>query len=281
MNSEVIAGVVVLYYPGECINNNISTYLKFLDKLYVVDNTPGGSEVNINLGPKIEVITFNENRGIGFALNYALEKSWKGGFNWLLTMDQDTSFRGIDCEKLIKLANQLYKKNQRVAVVSASDKSPKSIKLKINNICITSGSLVNVTAARSINGWNELLFVDGVDYDFSLRMINNKYITVQDEKIKLNHQLGSPLEFNVGGLTLVTYIHQPLRTYYCFRSAFFLIRSFWKTNPLISMSLIISMFRYLMKILLLPNRIEHLIMVKKGIVDFRLNNLGRLDESKC
>lgn len=87
------AGVVTLYHPQEDVVPNILSYLYELDVLYVLDNseTPVTEVVNrIKNLPNVRYIAFGENRGISYALNYALKRCTD--YPFLLTMDQDSRF---------------------------------------------------------------------------------------------------------------------------------------------------------------------------------------------
>ena len=72
-----IAGVVVLYHPDEETYANIRTYLPHLEVLYALDNTenpePGISHKIADL-PHVKYIPFHDNKGLSFALNYALNQ---------------------------------------------------------------------------------------------------------------------------------------------------------------------------------------------------------------
>ena len=68
----MIAGVIVLYNPPETVIDNISSYLPYLEKLYIVDNsTIFNSTLTYKLKelPKVEYITEQKNLGIARALN--------------------------------------------------------------------------------------------------------------------------------------------------------------------------------------------------------------------
>jgi len=59
-------------------------------KILLYDNTPGGQAVGV-LPVGVQYNADFENGGLATAYNYALEIAHKEGFDWLLTLDQDTS----------------------------------------------------------------------------------------------------------------------------------------------------------------------------------------------
>ena len=63
-NELKIAGIVTLYNPTDEDISNINTYLKDIDRLYIVDNTEGkDNKDRIPKSKKIEYIFKNENLG--------------------------------------------------------------------------------------------------------------------------------------------------------------------------------------------------------------------------
>jgi len=117
----LIAGVVVLYNPDPIVIQNIQSYLPFLYVLYVIDNSESPN-MNIveqlrELGEKIKYIALGENRGVAYALNLGATLAIESGADWLLTMDQDSSFEGDSASKLVEYCESL--EDERVAIVTA------------------------------------------------------------------------------------------------------------------------------------------------------------------
>ena len=92
MNKIKIAGVVVLFHPKmDELNQNIYSYIEYVDVLFVVVNSKFDKYLLVS-DPKIEIVDNVHNLGIAKALNQASELAVARGYNWLLTMDQDSSF---------------------------------------------------------------------------------------------------------------------------------------------------------------------------------------------
>ena len=99
-----IAGVVILYHPDmELLSANIQTYVSGLKQLYVYDNsenkTPGIEEALTKINPSIQYKFYNTNEGIAKRLNQAMDHAALNQYDYLLTMDQDSSFKVGDFEK--------------------------------------------------------------------------------------------------------------------------------------------------------------------------------------
>ncbi|MFN2438727.1 MAG: hypothetical protein ABR503_05970, partial [Chitinophagaceae bacterium] len=90
-----IAGVVILYNPSNDVVSNINSYLPYINKLYVVDNSENSALSMLQetgVAEKVIYIHDGENKGIAERLNQVVEISLAEGFDWLLTMDQDSLF---------------------------------------------------------------------------------------------------------------------------------------------------------------------------------------------
>ena len=111
-----IAGLIVLYHPGFEVINNIQSYLREIEKLFVVDNSePNYNSVEqelIKLGANFRYIVNSKNLGIAKALNQGVEAAVSEGFEWLLTMDQDSYFT----DNLFFRAIYNYPNPQNVAI---------------------------------------------------------------------------------------------------------------------------------------------------------------------
>lgn len=133
-----------------------------------------------------------ENQGIAKALNQLASEAQKGGFDWILTLDQDSVAPSNIIEEFEKYTNNLNTgmlcpvicdRNKGV-VVEAKDN------YKEIDECITSGSLLNIKAWRKIGGFDESMFIDGVDFDICYRLRKNGYKILCIQSVVLLHELG-------------------------------------------------------------------------------------------
>ena len=105
-----LLAVIVLYKlkPSESAAfNTLRSAISCLDggqtdiKILLYDNTPGGQDIGV-LPADVQFKADFENGGLATAYNYALEIAHEKGFDWLLTLDQDTS---LPIDFLRKLCN--------------------------------------------------------------------------------------------------------------------------------------------------------------------------------
>ena len=178
-----IAGVVVLYNPGNEIIENIKTYLPLLRKLYVVDNSTKNLSIDIlnyfKNEIKIEYIKMNGNEGIGKALKISAEKAIFDKFDWFLTMDQDSKYPTDDFTYINNYieTNDLSNIGLITINYSSSGIEPEGEKSEIQkiNTNISSGMILNLKNYQKIDGFNEDLFIDYVDYDICYQMRKNNF----------------------------------------------------------------------------------------------------------
>jgi rhamnosyltransferase len=226
-----IAGVVILYHPDiEQLSDNIQTYLNGLKQLYVYDNseskTPGLEEALLKLDPSIQYHYFNANEGIAKRLNQAIAQATSNQYDYLLTMDQDSSFNDLDFDKY-ELSIQSsgdsnvaqFGVNCQPDFTLPKDEPEEALTL------ITSGSVLNLSLTKHIGPFNEDLFIDFVDAEFSYRVIQKGYTNLMFSNILLNHALGTLVEGRGLGnfKKSMRIIHAPTRVFYIVRNGLYLL----------------------------------------------------------
>lgn len=226
---ENLYGVVILYNPNRDIIRNIKTYLPYLKKLYVMDNSKIINKECINeicaLSNKVEYKFFNCNMGIAYPINIVI-KNLKDN-DWLLTMDQDSYFHENSFQEYIKVISELGDNVYGI--------SPKIIykDIKIDNIygdelkkiskCIQSGAIFSVKIGKLVNGFNENFFIDAVDTEYCYKCDRKGYVLYQNKKGILIHKLGDCIDnFRTKLLPFKLRQHNALRRYYIVRNNLYL-----------------------------------------------------------
>ena len=230
MNEKIkIAAVIVLYNPDNNILKNIFSYINYVNKLYVIDNS---DEKNIILVNKLKeylnicYIDNHGNKGIAHALNVGCTSAIKDGYKWALTFDQDSFVPLGMIEKLLQ-----YKANN-VAIISPfhADKYllfPKTeiIQQEVLSVA-TSGNLLNLQIFEKIGVFEEKLFIDYVDIEYCLRANAAGYKILLVNKAILKHQLGEISQHELLGKFFYTSNHNYLRRYYNARNRFYVYKKY-------------------------------------------------------
>ena len=278
-----IAGVVILYHPDiKQLSENINTYVLGLKQLYIYDNseiqTPGIEAALNNLHPCIKYQFFNNNEGIAKRLNQAVEAAMQTQYDYFLTMDQDSSFKPGDFEKYKSLIQkEEYTKvaqfgiNCQPQITMSSEQPQEALTL------ITSGSILNLSLIKKVGDFNEDLFIDFVDAEFSYRVIQNGFINLMFSNILLNHALGNL----VSGRSVLTFkkslriIHAPIRAFYITRNGLFLLFKHKGLSEEMKKDVIRCMKILKNDLIYHPQLTQVYINVMKGIFAFCFNKMGK------
>jgi rhamnosyltransferase len=284
-----IAAAVILFHPDNSCLANIHTYYDYVQKLYIFDNTETENNFSDELQSltKIEYYQDGVNMGLSKRLNEACSLAIRDGLDWLLTMDQDSSFPEGDFIKYLGCANQFtamdtvamfgltYERNNSSA--SPACQYAENIRL------ITSGSLLNLQTFKKIGSFDEALFIDLVDHDYCIRAIAAGYKTIQYNNILLSHNLGNTVyNASIKSLFLVKkkkVIHSPVRYYYMARNTFYLIKKFENQN-LPHVGQLRADLNTRLKIAFFYSRNIRQIWkyVRLGYNDYKQNKMGRIND---
>ena len=225
---KICAGIVTYHPQIRDLRKNILSIFKQVDKIIIVDN--GSDNFDLisyciaEISSKICILRNLKNAGIAKALNQLCEYAEKNGYNWILTLDQDTCCpEKLICEFLkykaddvsIISPNIIYRHNE-----SYADYSSRGIQEV--DWTITSGSFTNIKAWRSVDGFDEKLFIDAVDRDFGIRVKRKGYRILKDYNIAIFHELGNLKCRKIFGRTIYVTNHSKIRKYYMTRNAIYL-----------------------------------------------------------
>lgn len=284
MNNKIV-GIIVLYNPNQTVVENIASYIDDLDMLYAVDNSDQKQSNIINSllkNSKIHYINNNGNQGIAQALNIGANKAIEMGCQWLLTMDQDSSFNPVVFKKYLECF-QRTPNPEEIAIFSPNY-------LKANNIesscsftekltTITSGSLLNLHSYSIIGEFNEELFIDEVDHEYCLRAHLFNYKVVQFETIFLQHQIGSQIKIKLLGKVHFKNIHAPIRHYYMTRNSLYILFKYHNKFPSYTRNHIWKVFKTLLFALIYgEKKFIRSIYILQAIRHFLIGKMGKYEQ---
>ena len=229
-----LCAVVTLYHPDLETIDNINSYLPFVDKIYLMDNSDHKNEdktifsnlINTNKD-KVVYLNFDVNNGISKAVNIAAKKAFNLGFSHMLIMDQDSSFDKNQLEIYLNCISKDIESGGAIDLYGPSLEGAKSF-LDENNIPImTSGSIVHTNKFIEVGGYSEKLFIDEVDHEFSLRMLDSGYKIKKLGSVRIKHYFGK--ETIIGKNSYRKY---PFFRYYYFTRNYFYLRKYHSINHL-------------------------------------------------
>jgi len=280
MNSIQVAATVILYNPEDDVYENINSYGKDVATLIVVDNSTARNTKLIekmhNSFENLVYINNNANLGIATALNLGCEKAMELGFEWILTMDQDSSF--FDINGFLQCALPIM--NNEIAILTPNHSHIQKTNstncfYEEKEIVITSGNLVNLSIYSIVNGYADDFFIDMVDYDYCLKVKRLKYKILLFPNQYILHSLGTIYKRkNLLTQKLKEKIeHPPLRVYYKTRNTLYLAKHYNKISLLKTLNILF--IHEVIKILLYENRkIKKLYAKSLALKDFFFNKKG-------
>jgi len=267
-------GVVILYYPENKWIKNIMTYIGFLEKLIIIDNSPKPIDsLPENILQKTVYLHENGNMGIAKRLNQALDYANKEGFKFLLTMDQDSSFEENHIKSYIQKATEYLSSNSIIAVGIPFDPPSNSLKMS-QDLLITAGTIINIEHALRLNGFDEKLFIDYVDTEFCLRAWKNSYQTIAINGVKMNHEFGEgKLVWSPKIKKEVRRFHTPIRLYYLTRNYLYTKNKYPEFKIYLPFSYIVYEIKN--AILYGGKPFSYFYQIIRGIKDYLNNQMGK------
>lgn len=156
---------IILFQPNwENLESLLEDMSKYIDNFFLWDNTPGGCGKDNFLG---YIISRRENAGAGnIGLSQAYNEAWiyasKYGYDYLMTMDQDSRWVGLDV--YISQIESHENKTQFNSVYFVSTTAGNSVPYTcIDSGGINSGAVIPIRFLNKIGGYNTDFFVDAID----------------------------------------------------------------------------------------------------------------------
>ncbi|MBQ7044932.1 MAG: glycosyltransferase family 2 protein [Clostridia bacterium] len=236
-----LAAVVVLYNPNDKIFENIKSYIDYVDTVYAVDNSSADHSHKLT-DEKIVYLPNHENLGIAFALNRGAKQAIADGFEWLLTMDQDSSFSDdgvqrmkdfLTCCKQDENGKYSYEKIGLITPFHRMITNPHEKLEQIDSpaVVMTSGNIINLKAYAQIGGFKDWMFIDAVDFDYCLNLRDHGFDIWRLPEVELKHNLGDVVFKTFMGKTYFGSNHSPMRRYYIVRNRHYFCDMYEKKFP--------------------------------------------------
>lgn len=287
-NNIKIDAVVVLYNPDSNVIDNIKTY-NSIDKIFVVDNSDMVNSYVVEELKKYKNLVYinnNGNKGIAYALNLGAKLSLEDGADWLLTMDQDSRFKGDSLLIMIEWIKS--NKTDEIGILAPYHITNNEVIHGLNNqnqiydvpSVMTSGNLLNLIAFKKVGKFNEKYFVDYVDHEYCLRLRKDKFCIKVLKNSILFHKLGSTERKKILGINLTVTNHNYIRRYYITRNRLTLASKYLFIFPSFIIIDLKCFFTEYIKILLCEDdKIRKQRSIVLGIIHFLIGKYGKYDFS--
>ncbi|KXT79152.1 glycosyltransferase family 2 protein [Streptococcus sp. DD13] len=230
---KILAGIVTFHPELERLKANINAILPQVDHLVLVDNgSENLAEIQSLVQDGMTLIPLGSNLGIAKALNeigqYAIDQS----FDWFLTLDQDTV---VNANLMDLYRPYLGRENTGMLTCLFQDINKDAEEIPEEEVtlverAITSATLMNTEIFRASHRFDEVMFIDLVDYDICIQYLLSGYDILRVNQVGFLHEIGNAQKIKFFGRDVFTYNHSPFRKYYIARNAHYLIRKYGKNK---------------------------------------------------
>jgi len=293
---------IVTYQPDRTILERVlATIRPQVDQVLLVDN---GSSIGFkdwvrDKDTLAEVIEMSQNLGVGAAQNRGIVWAKTKGFSHILFLDQDSIPQAEMVRNLIEASIYLDKYNGQIAAVgprivdarSGKDfpfinfgslsvkrricQQPLSGRYILSDFLISSGMLVSLSVFERVGMMEEGFFIDNVDLEWCFRARSQGFSLYGVCNAKLQHSLGDQvIHFWLGRLVNI-YRHSPLRQYYMMRNRILLHRKSYSPLGWAIQDFFRLLLKFVFIVLFLPQRLENIRMILKGIRDGLQGRMGK------
>lgn len=227
---SIPAGIVLFNPDITRLTENLNSIAKYVSCVYIVDN---GSDNRAEIQKLLEeyenvLLHINQkNEGIAKALNQLCESALTDGYQHLITLDQDSV-----CPENLVLEYQKYLSDSSIGLVCPliRDRNVNFEKQEYFeeatevDHCITSASMLSLRVWEEVNGFDESMYIDGVDFDFGDRVRKCGKKIIRLNKVVLLHEIGHIQERRFLFFKTRVKNHSAFRKYYIARNTVYLAR---------------------------------------------------------
>ncbi|MCO4274862.1 glycosyltransferase [Pseudarthrobacter sp. HLT3-5] len=292
-----VVAVVAAFGPSVSLVGTVRDLLNQVSHVVVVDD---GSP--ITAGPVLKelidagatVVRQPRNSGIAAALNAGIDEAraqWDPDF--FLTLDQDSS----PTEQYVRLALDTYRRaltaGHRVGFITASEYSGHPVPVLHGKGPFTqpfdpmqSGFLIPRSTLDYVGPFEEGLFIDGVDSEYTMRTRAAGLAVLVGEGCEIEHDLGEREPSTLFGRPVrilgreISYnYHSPSRVYYICRNGTLLTRRYLLKDPgWVARRLVEEFKAHLLRFAFSPGRLKLANAAVTGFRDALRGTTGRIPD---
>lgn len=256
---NVLAGIVTYNPDMDNLKANVGAVAPQVGAVLLVDN--GSANVDdierlavecAGTGTGVTLLRNGANLGIAAALNRIFRYAASRGYEWVLTLDQDSCVDAdfmAACGAYMNLQEPTADgrpecdcaasgssgslRSAGVASITTlrrdrnsdwkNEYDPDAAAEEIDK-CITSGNLVRVSAWQAVGGFNEPLFIDAVDHEFCYRLREAGFRILRVNRCLLTHELGASRNVPWVGRKAIVLGHSAWRKYHMYRNTVYMLR---------------------------------------------------------
>lgn len=285
-----VAAIIVSYNPDSNLFDSINLLLNQVEKVIIVDN--GSKEKYVKYiksinEDKIEIILNKENLGIATALNIGVRKALENGYEWILTMDQDSKASPDMVKKMFNVYNSINREERKDILsifpnfveerIQSIEENSNMNSYEYVDADITSGNLLRKEVFEKVGFFDDSLFIDLVDTDFCMRLNEKGIKMIKIRDAVLYHSLGESKTIKGILGSFNTSNHSALRRYYMTRNRFYIWEKYKGLNSF-TLNRDKKLFKkeFVKIILGEKDKVNKIKMVLRGYKDYKKGIKGKL-----
>lgn len=250
---DICIAAIISYNPDiKRLLENVTAICNQVSHVIIVDNGSDNYDAistKLSTFDNVSIHASAENKGIAWALNQCFTLANDYQVSWVLTLDQDSV---CPPDMITKYAAYLNRINDKATSFASNNTNignfvldklsrigilcPTIVDRNVGTIegdstcsaviskCITSGALTSYDAWQTIGGFDEKMFIDGVDFEFCERLHQHNYYIIRVADIELLHELGQMKTRKFLTKTINIKNHSALRKYYITRNRFYVAK---------------------------------------------------------
>lgn len=283
VNSLNIFIAITFYNPEEIFFEKIKSLSENFKHVFIYDNSElssVGEKDLVKLNQSLVDYRFNgKNDGVAKALNESVVQALQKNADYILFLDQDSLFGVDDIIQLYNQAEMLKLRDPNAKLFSPNiiceyadeNKYLKKTGYEEKEWLITSGCLINLDVFLIAGFFDENLFIDFVDSEFSIRVKALGYKLIQFSSPIMRHELGYSRKIGFYRF----YSHSPIRNYYIVRNKLYIERKHKKYfNYFKIMSFLL--FYFLRVVFLEDRKSDRIKFLYKAVTDYFSGKMGKI-----
>ncbi|OZG66571.1 glycosyltransferase [Bifidobacterium eulemuris] len=192
-----IAAGVVLFNPQEIarVQMGLRHIAEQVETLYIYDNSTVPTP--LDMPSDVVVISNHRNLGIAHALNAIMHRADQDGFDWVVTLDQDS----VVPKGLVEaFSDEINSSQENIGIICPqvidkrriyNSQPVQSPDREYVSKAITSASCTSIKAWKMIGQFDEWMFIDLVDNEFCKRMTTSGFKILRLNRWVLDQEFGT------------------------------------------------------------------------------------------
>lgn len=288
MSHARVCSVVVTFHPGDVLVGGLREMRAQSQGMVLVDNGSDAEELAVlrqaSRDLDFRLIEAGENLGIAAAQNLGIAWAQAEQFDFVLFFDQDSAIPAAFVETLVDFF-ETEAHSHRVAIVVPRYRDSRLGHLLDAphtpdgdlELAMSSGALIPIPVFDRLGNFEDSLFIDYVDYEFSLRARSAGYSLSECPTAILQHAPADPQRSKLFGLLGVTSANYgPFRRYFLARNLVWMLRNYGLQFPAINLQFLLNFFKDSAKVLLVESDSWSKTAASlRGLADGLRNRMGK------